>query len=178
MEEVWIRLGTVEARRINFREKIIRALRRAESDLDDLAVLVCASAMVEYYLREFIGTKANMALLEPEGNADAILSFAMMVRLARALDVLPERLVKPLKKFARLRNEFAHDIGRELRQADIDELHKSLEPADRENCLAETRSAATNRGEPESIRLRVRIMVAWIGDELEKLAIHDGSDPL
>lgn len=104
--------------------KLYRALLKMENDVDDLAAVVVAGTFFEYYVRQIIGRKANLDVLEPE---NAPLDISVLIRMARSLDVLPDAVARPLQELARLRNKFAHNVDYVLTNEDIDKLAKRLD---------------------------------------------------
>jgi hypothetical protein len=120
----WVRLGTPEWTREQHKDYLITALFKGEHELDNLAVVVVGGTVFEYYLRRLIATKANMNVLEP--NERAPVPFAMLVRIAKSIDVLTEPLAKPLTVFMSLRNRYAHEIAYQLTDADIQKLRASV----------------------------------------------------
>lgn len=103
--------------------KLYRALLKMESDIDDLAAVVLAGTFFEYYVRQLIGRKAKLDVLEPES---AALDVSVLIRMARSLGVLPDETARPLLELARLRNKFAHNVDYVLTEEDIDKLAKRL----------------------------------------------------
>jgi hypothetical protein len=132
----------------------------------DLTVVIMGAAFCEYYLRQLIALKADLPALEPR-KAET-LPFAVLVRMARALEVLPESVERPLMKFAHLRNSFAHDIEYRLSEADIKPLRSSLNPALRAEIAKLEAQPSKLAAKSEPSPLYARMFIATIVDELEK----------
>lgn len=173
--ERWIRgPHTKEWKRQFLLDHIGDALLRNDGRLDDLAAVVAAGTLFEFYVRELIGQKADLTLLEPE-NVEP-LPFTTLVRMARSLAVLPETLQRPLVKFARLRNRFAHDVTYRLSDSDVKELQTALNAGQLAELEAFHLHARTQNSLPNIAGIYVRCYVAWLGDEIENVAEHDGSE--
>jgi hypothetical protein len=119
-----VRIGTPEWAREQHKDYLLSALTRGEHELDNLTTVVVGGTLVEYYLCQLIGLKANLETLEPKGSDP--LAFAALVRLAQALDLLPDSLKKPIKALMSLRNRYAHEIAYQLQEDDVKTLRKAV----------------------------------------------------
>ncbi len=120
----WVSIGTPEWTRENHKQYLLTALTRGEHELDNLTTVVAGSTLLEYYLRRLIALKLNVEMLEPsDGNS---FEFSALVRLAQALDLLPDSIKKPLKAVMALRNKYAHQIAYQLQESDIKKLRKAV----------------------------------------------------
>jgi hypothetical protein len=132
----------------------------------DFTVAVMAGAYCEYYLRKLT-----------DCGPDTYVPFEALVRRARSSGVLPERLQKPLKAFARLRNRFAHNIDYRLSENDKKVLDSTLDSAMREeieNYLAE---AVANKKKATPLESYFRFFASAIIDELERtLRSHEATE--
>jgi hypothetical protein len=103
--------------------RLYRALVKMESEVDDLTAVVVAGTYFEYYVRQLIGMKADLSILETETQP---LEMSVLIRMARALGVLPEDVARPLVGIVRLRNRFAHNVDYEFSDSDFETLVRRL----------------------------------------------------
>jgi len=164
-KERWLKPGTKEWDREFKFDRVATAVLRMGSALDDLTAVVTSGAMVEFLLRELIAAKANIDILEPNNQP---MTFMSMVRLARALAVLPTELEQPVQKLAHVRNRFAHSISHVLSEDDVRKLRDSLSEAQRRSVDTFEEEVLTKRELPKGPALSVRCFAIWLLDELHE----------
>lgn len=146
-------------------EYVTDALHPTGHPLFDLNAIIIAGALFEYYLRALIRPQIDISVLEPANVAEPI-PYATMLRLAGSLGVLPEHLWRPLLKFGHLRNQFAHDIKRRLRDEDIAPLDKSLTEPMRKVLETHKREMMVRNEKVTESRAYVQMFIAVLADEL------------
>jgi hypothetical protein len=161
----WLKPGTKEWDREFKFDRVATAVLRMGDALDDLTAVVTSGAMVEFLLRELIAAKAKLDILEPPNQSMAFMS---MVRLARALEVLPDELVQPVQKLAHVRNGFAHRISHVLSEEDVKKVRDSLSEPQRRSVDAFEEEVLMSRELPRGPALSVRCFAIWLLDELHE----------
>jgi hypothetical protein len=153
----WERIGKLDL--------LADALAEAGHWRRDFTVAVMAAAYCENYLRKLIDLRVDMEALEPS-EVESV-PFAMLVRLARSLEVLPDKLQRPLKAFARLRNRFAHDIDYRLSEADREMLDKTLDAKMRDEIEKYLTEAVASKKQATPLESYLRLFASALVDELE-----------
>lgn len=167
LEQGWERVGKLDL--------LADALGEAGHWRHDFTVAIMAAAYCEYYLRKLLDLRLDVETLEPS-EVESI-PFSMLVRLARSLDVLPERLRKPLKGFARVRNRFAHDIEYRLSETDREALDKTLDATMRKEIEDYLAQALANNKNATPLESYFRLFASALVDDLEKvLCSHETNE--
>jgi hypothetical protein len=115
--------GYSEASATVMREGILEQLRFVYAEEDDLGAIVRGLLYVEHDLRKIL-TEG------PVVNASAIgldkAGGPQMASLALALGLISEQTVRAVKKLAAIRNEFAHQLDRNLTPEEVSAFVTSL----------------------------------------------------
>jgi len=106
----------------DFADKVARNL--LQNSKDELDVILRGFLIAEFYVNDFIETELPNGGGLTHGN----IPFATKLEIIKATDAkgLLEKHIRQLKTFSDIRNRFAHRLGYELQQGDIDRLLNAM----------------------------------------------------
>ena len=107
--------------------RVERMKRAADEDTSGFTVTILAMAYAEYYLRRLVESKMKTPEAFFTNRANEFVDFSTLVRLAESLGLITIAYSKFLKKFAHLRNKFAHDIDYSATDEDLRAIWKPRE---------------------------------------------------
>jgi hypothetical protein len=146
--------------------RLYGALRKMDTELDDLTAIVVANTYFEFYVRHLLSRKADLTRLEVESDP---LNMAVLIRMARSLDLMPDDVALPLVALVRLRNKFAHNVDYILTEDDLIALEKRMNESQRVYWDFFNRDFNQDKEVHRTLAHRLRTYILVIRVELEEL---------